>query len=207
MTDLVAIRSADAEGAGPHEHLAVFLHGYGSDERDLAGLAQYLPAGLPWVSLRAPLRHPSFGFSWYPLEGEFSPAAAIDQATQTIWEWADANVPTQTRLVPIGFSQGAMMASQLLRTRPDRIGATVALSGYVSSAPQPADAVLAQSRPPLFWGRGDQDPVIPQEEVAAAGPWFAAHTTLVSHVYPGVGHSVTEEELGDIRQFLERTLG
>lgn len=205
MTALVAFTSPDA--ATPHEYLAVFLHGYGSDERDLAGLSEYLPVGLPWVSLRAPLRHPSFGYSWYPLEADFSPAAAIASSTQTLWDWVDANVPPQVRLVPVGFSQGAMMASQLLRTRPERIGATVALSGYVSDQVQPADAALKQARPRLFWGRGDQDPVIPPANVTAAGAWFAEHTALERHVYPGMGHSVSEAELGDVRQFLARTLG
>jgi phospholipase/carboxylesterase len=205
MSELVALRSPAA--TQPHDFLAVFLHGYGSDERDLAGLAEYVPVGLPWVSLRAPLRHPNFGYSWYPLEQEFSPAAAIAAATQTLWTWIDANVPSQTFLVPFGFSQGAMMASQLLRTRPDRIGATVALSGYVSDAPQPADAALLHMRPRVFWGRGDQDPVIPSAEVEAASRWFEEHTSLERHLYPGVGHSVTEEELADIRQFLGRTLG
>lgn len=216
MTDLVALTSSDAplmgahpspERVEPHEYLAIFLHGYGSDEHDLAALSEYLPVGLPWVSLRAPLPHPSFGYSWYPLEAEFSPAPAIASATQTVWEWVDANVPEQSFLVPIGFSQGAMMASQLLRTRPERIGATVALSGYVSDAPQPADAVLEQARPRVFWGRGDQDPVIPHTEVAAAGEWFEAHTALEKHVYAGMGHSVSEAELADVRQFLARTLG
>lgn len=216
MPNLTTVQSPDAPLAGArpssrdgeqHAHVAVFLHGYGSDERDLAALCAYLPEGLPWISVRAPLRHPSFGYSWYPLEGEFSPSAAIASATDTLWEWVDATLDARTDLVPIGFSQGAMMASQLLRTRPDRIGATVVLSGYVSDAPQPADAVLTQSRPSLFWGRGDQDPVIPAGNVAAAGAWFAEHTTLERHVYAGMGHSVSEEELGDIRQFLARTLG
>ncbi|WP_062211866.1 alpha/beta hydrolase [Demequina oxidasica] len=207
MTDLFALRSTDSEPTDPHEFLAVFLHGYGSDERDLAGLSGYLPLGLPWASVRAPLRHPAFGYSWYPLEGEFSPAEAIAEATEALWAWVDTHVAPGVQIVPIGFSQGAMMASQLLRTRPERIGVTVALSGYVSDTPRPADAALAQSRPRVFWGRGDQDPVIPAHEVAAAGEWFEAHTSLERHVYPGMGHSVSEEELVDIRQFLARTLG
>ena len=66
--------------------VVVFLHGYGSDERDLAGLAQYLPAGLPWVSVRAPLRHPSFNYAWYPLDdiGSEFDSPAIEIATAAL---------------------------------------------------------------------------------------------------------------------------
>ncbi|WP_430868821.1 alpha/beta hydrolase [Demequina aurantiaca] len=214
MSALFALQSPDAPlpgaqaatAAEPAEFLAVFLHGYGSDERDLAGLAEYLPPTLPWASVRAPLRLPGSGYSWYPLEVDFSPAEAIAEATDSLWEWVDANVDARTSLIPIGFSQGAMMASQLLRTRPERIGATVALSGYVSDAPRSADARLAQAPPRVFWGRGDQDPVIPADLVESAGEWFAKHTAVQAHVYPGMGHSISGEELGDIRRFLDATL-
>jgi len=216
MHNLFSLQSPDSppaqpspspQGPSPQKFLAVFLHGYGSDERDLAGLSEYLPEGVPWASVRAPLRHPSFGYSWYQLEVDFSPSASIVEATDTLWSWVDANVPASTLLVPVGFSQGAMMATQLLRTRPERIGATVALSGYVSSAPQPADAALEQTRPPLFWGRGDQDPVIPRAEVTAASEWFDSHTNLEARIYQGMSHSVSETELSDVRRFLSRELG
>ena len=52
--------------------VALLLHGWGADERDLAGLAAYLPSGLEWLSVRAPLRHPAMGYAWYHLDTEDS---------------------------------------------------------------------------------------------------------------------------------------
>ena len=56
-------------------------------------------------------------------------------------------------MAAVGFSQGGLMATQLLRTRPGRVAATVVLSGFVQAAPQPADEQLAAERPAVFWGR------------------------------------------------------
>jgi phospholipase/carboxylesterase len=186
--------------------VAVFLHGYGSDERDLPSLAEFLPAGMPWVSLRAPLRHPSSGYSWYELETEFSPDAQILTATDVIWAWVDSQLPEGTLIVPVGFSQGGLMASQLLRSRPAGVAATVVLSGYVARAAQAADAEVAQARPHLFYGRGDADPVIPQQFAADAAIWFEANTEVESRVYAGMGHSVSGVECQDLAAFLSDTL-
>lgn len=185
---------------------ALFLHGWGADERDLAGLSPYIPDALPWASVRAPLRHPSFGYAWYPLESEDSwdHAAAIGEATDALWAWVDEALGETARIVPIGFSQGGLMASQLLRTVPDRVPAAAILSGYVRSGEERADAELAEHKPPVFWGRGSADPVIPARAIEATEAFLAAHATAETRIYQGVGHSVSELELEHLRRFLER---
>lgn len=189
--------------------VALFLHGWGSHEMDLAGLAPYLPRGLAWASVRAPLRHPSGGFAWYDLNSDESWAEQlpIDAATESVWNWVDAELPADVRLLPIGFSQGGLIASQLLRTRPDRLAGTTILSGYVLPSPQPADAVLAETRPPVFWGRGELDVVIPAHAIAATEAFLPAHSTLEAHVYPAMRHEVSEQELDHLRRFAESVIG
>jgi phospholipase/carboxylesterase len=191
--------------AGPS---VVFLHGWGSDERDLAGLAPFLPAGLGWASVRAPLRHPAFGYAWYPLDSDESWDAQepIATATRQLWEWVDESLGVGAAVIPVGFSQGGLMASQLLRTRPSRVPAAAILSGYVRAGPETADAVLAQSAPPVFWGRGSADPVIPQRALDATRAFLADHATAEIHAYSGLGHSVSQEELDDLHAFLERAI-
>ena len=116
---LVSVGAAGSVGGeGP---TVVFLHGWGADERDLTSLASFIPAGLAWASVRAPLRHPAMGYAWYPLESEHSwdDADAIQSSTDALWEWVDEVLGEDARIIPIGFSQGGLMASQLLRTRPE----------------------------------------------------------------------------------------
>lgn len=202
MTALRDVRSP--EWAADGSPVVLFLHGYGSHEHDLAGLAPALPIDGPWASLRAPLDMPGGGAAWVPITTPGRPDPdAVAEAADAIWAWVEANVDDGSTIVPIGFSQGGVMASQLLRTRPERVAATVILGGFVVSAPQPADDAIAASRPPVFWGRGTEDRVIAEHAVATTSEWLPGHTTLTERVYPGLAHGIHAEELADVRAFLD----
>ncbi|MEI5584769.1 MULTISPECIES: alpha/beta hydrolase [unclassified Agromyces] len=204
MTALLDVRSDDlrtADAAAPRVAV-LLLHGYGSNERDLAGLVPMLGLDLPWASLRAPLPAGP-GAAWFEITTPGSPdAQPVEAATAAVWDWVDEHLDAATRVVPIGFSQGGLMASQLLRTRPDRVIAPVVLGGFVLGSAQPADAALAASRPPAFWGRGAEDRVIAAHAVARTAEWLPRHTTLVERVYPGLAHGISPGELADVRAFL-----
>lgn len=187
--------------------VAVFLHGYGSNERDLVGLASALPSGLPWASLRAPITIAPGSQAWFQITEPGNPdPAPVAAATEAIWAWADAALPASTRLVPIGFSQGGLMASQLLRTQPERVLAPVILGGFVQAAAQPADDALAQTRPAVFSGRGAEDRVIAAAAVARTESWLAAHAATIARSYPGLAHGIDARELADVQGFLAQQL-
>ena len=94
------------------------------------------------------------------------------------------------------------MASQLLRTRPERVLAPVILGGFVQAAAQPGDATLASTRPPVFWGRGAEDRVIAASAISRTSAYLPQHSTLVERVYPGLAHGIDAAELGDVREFV-----
>lgn len=196
-----------AEESSTAPTVAILLHGYGSHERDLVGLIGELGLALPWASLRAPLEMGNGGAAWFAITAPGDPdPAPVAAATATIWEWVDAHVPPATRIVPIGFSQGGFMATQLLRTRPDRVLAPVVLAGFVLGVPQPADEALAADRPALFWGRGAVDGVITPEAVERTAAFLPDHSTLTERVYPGLGHGISAAEIADVREFLAAQL-
>lgn len=207
MSALVSIVSTDpSPGDASGRPVMLLLHGYGSNERDLPALTPYLPP-LPWVSVRAPLPMPAGGASWFELSLPDEPAqAAIAGATDALWEWIDAELDQGSPLVPVGFSQGGLMATQLLRSRPERVAATVVLAGFVAAEPQSADAALERSRPPVFWGRGLADPVIWPAAIERTAAVLARLTSVTERVYPGLGHGVGAPMLEDVRAFLEREL-
>ncbi|POH73569.1 alpha/beta hydrolase [Arthrobacter glacialis] len=190
------------------EAMVLFLHGFGSNELDLASLVPALGLKQPWASLRAPLDLGNGGAAWFQITTPGAPdAEPVEQASEAIWAWIDANVDPATRIVPIGFSQGGLMASQLLRTRPERVVAPVVLGGFVLGAPQPGDGVLLEQRPALFWGRGAEDRVIAPVAIARSSEFFPQHTSLNEQVYPGLGHGINAVELGDVRDFLALEVG
>lgn len=183
--------------------LIVLLHGYGSHEGDLFGLAPALPLGAVVASVRAPLAE-SGGFAWFSRIDSPSGAPSaerVDAAARAVLDWLDT-LPAHSSITLLGFSQGAATALQLLRHAPARFAAVLAISGFLSPDPQPGDAELAQSRPPVFWGRGDADPLFAPEVIERLEAWLDAHATVEKHVYAGLGHSISQEELRDMVAFI-----
>ncbi len=209
----VVLWSADAEGRTDRP-LLVLLHGYGADEGDLFALIPFLPADAVYAALRAPLSPPwpAPGHSWYPIEDvtgadlDGRDPARVTAAASAVVQWADAAAGPARRIGLLGFSQGASVAIQALRLQPARFAFAVNLSGYAAPGALPRDAELAERRVPVFWGRGARDDVIPPALVEHTAQWLPAHSDLSGRVYPGLTHSVSEEELVDVRAFLDRHL-
>ncbi|GAA2885943.1 alpha/beta hydrolase [Microbacterium esteraromaticum] len=187
--------------------LLVLLHGYGADERDLFGLIPYLPDGIAVAAVGAPLTPPwpMPGRSWYAIDSlDTRDAAGITLAAEALLAWLDEATAGVPSVALLGFSQGAAVSLQALRLEPSRIDAVVALSGYAAPGELPNDAVLEEERPPVFWGRGTHDDVIPAGLVEHTAQWLPAHSELSGRVYQGLTHSISEQELSDVHVFLSQ---
>lgn len=186
----------------------LLLHGYGSDEHDLFGLVPYLPERFVVASVRAPLAPPwpMPGASWYPIEGlDGRDPDAVTLAAHAVLSWAkDAVGAAPVGL--LGFSQGGAVALQTLRVSPDAVSFAVVLAGYAAGGELPGDEILAERRPPVFWGRGAADDVIPAALVDSTAQWLPVHSELSGRVYPGLTHSISQDELDDVRAFLQARL-
>ncbi len=183
--------------------LIVLLHGYGSNERDLPGVVPWLGIDNPWVSLRAPVGLDQGGFAWFPITTPLNPPATdIEAATDAIWSWLDEHISVDVPLIVIGFSQGGMMTTQLLRTRPDRVTRSAVLAGFATAIPQLGDDTLAAHRPAVLWTRGLTDTVISPEANDRTRDVLSQLCDLDERTYPGLGHSVDERVLADLRDYL-----
>lgn len=190
--------------------LLVLMHGYGSFEGDLISLSPYLPANFVCASLRAPVKlGPPIvnGYGWYEIIERGNPNVdVLNASTAAVLTWIDnlsASLPNGLGTVALmGFSQGGCMVTMLMRHRPDRFAAGVVCSGFIADMEIAGDAELAQRRPPVFWGRDVHDPIILDRMIEPIAAWLPAHSTLVAREYPGIEHSISREELEDIRAFL-----
>lgn len=212
-----AVYSRGGGKAAPTRPLFLCLHGWGSNENDLANIMRYIAPFNDFASLRAPyvLQSPEAGgfgaaegaYSWFhdsvPIGEDldydaFAAASAIDT-------WVHENVAPEREVVPIGFSQGGLLAIHLLRLNPQRYRAAVSLSGFLAPGEvpgtAPADAQLADYAIPVFYGYGKNDNVLPKYELFGASAWLQEHTWLESKSYHALDHAVNLEELGDVRQW------
>ena len=199
--DAVLWSASTADRAG--RPLLVLLHGYNSNEGDLFGLTPYLPLAPAVASLRAP-NFTGYGHAWFPLgdEGVELSIDGADLATTAVIEWLDRVASDTTPVGLLGFSQGGAMALELLRRAPERFAFAVSLAGFALPGRREGDERMSQLRPPVFWGRGTTDEVIPAASVARTQAWLPEHAALDERIYEGLGHSVSELELADAAAFL-----
>ena len=183
----------------------LLLHGYGADERDLPELMSFLPS-LPWYGPRAPLSAAG-GFSWYLTANLLEPTVEdLAAITQSLWDWIEQEIPASQKLIVLGFSQGGLMATQLLRTRPERIAGTVILSGFLALGELPADTQLEKDKPKIIYCRGLEDLRISKEAIARLNTWLQAKTKAVTKTYAGLGHSVDERVMRDVADYVSSQL-
>jgi len=179
---------------------------------DITSAAASVPNGMhsrsAVASVRAPLTPPwpTPGASWYPIEGlNGRDPDAVTRAAEALLEWIAEHLGGRP-VGLLGFSQGGAVAIQTLRVAPEAVQFAVVLAGYAAGGELPGDAVLAERRPPVFWGRGSRDDVIPPALIDMTAQWLPTHSELTGRVYPGLTHSVSEEELADVRAFLDARL-
>lgn len=189
--------------------LLVMLHGYGADEQDLFGVVASLPEQFTVASIRAADRAGP-GYAWFSLRNDVTfSLEAVKDATTHLQQWIDEIRANHSTVTLFGFSQGMCMATSLARHRPDDYAAVVGLSGFVVDAGGDAffsDADLAAKKLPLFWGRDQEDPVIPQAAVEYTNGWLRAHTRMTKVLYANMFHGINAQELGHVNEFLTHTV-
>ncbi|NLF63777.1 MAG: alpha/beta fold hydrolase [Chloroflexi bacterium] len=184
----------------------ILVHGRGATAASILMLAEELDRdGFAYLAPQAP------GQTWYPYsflapleQNQPHLDAALATLENVLAQVAAAGVPAE-RIIFLGFSQGACLASEFVARHARRYGGLVALSGGLIGPPgtprvYPGD--LAGT--PVFLGCSDVDPHIPAwrvEESAAVLEQLGAAVTM--RLYPGMGHSVNEDEINFVRQMME----
>ena len=196
-------RPAASDRAAPW--LLVLMHGVGSNEQDLFGLADYVPPQFHVVSLRGPFALGPGSHAWFQFSvardgsrtidttQETASRAAIIQTVQALAAYLD--VPA-SRVVLGGFSQGGIMALSLLRTRPDLLQAALVMHSRllpeVDALAAPAEALQGKQ---LWVSHGLQDTVIPLASAQAIRAHAATLPVALTYTeFPGA-HEIRPAEL------------
>lgn len=195
---------------GPHPAV-ILLHGRGTNENDLLGLASYLDPRFFIASVRAPFAFPYGGHTWYdivevgtPDENQFR--ESYQRLIQCILDIRQAYPLDPERLFLLGFSMGSVMSFAVSLTRPDLIRGIVAHSGYVPEHIAQQFQLTSLGNLSVFIGHGTQDPVIPVTFARRAKEFLApTQANLTYKEYP-IPHTISEESLADFSLWLQRRL-
>ena len=188
------------------------LHGRGSNEEDLIGLAPHLPQGLLWVSPRAPLLLGPGSYEWYRVRviGRPDPdqvLAALETIDHFIDEALAAYPIDPQQLFLFGFSQGSILSMCYTLTHPARVAGAIAQSGYLpENVKLEVDEDGVKGKPFLLT-HGEQDTMIPVEWGRASRDRLRALGVDLEYHEFQMGHSVSIESLGVIYEWLKGQIG
>ena len=188
-------------------HAAVVLvHGRGASAEDILGFSAALAR--PGVAFLAPQ---AAEHTWYP-QRFLAPLAAnepwltsaLAKLESVRGSIATAGIADQ-RILWLGFSQGACLASEFVARHPRRWGGLVAaVGGRIGPQGADFDAGGDLARTPVYLGCGDTDPHIPWLRVEESAAAFARQNAEVTlRRYPGFPHSVHPEAVSFARRLLE----
>ncbi len=196
------------EPLGRARAAVIMLHGRGANAGDMLSLAESL--GAPRFAYIAP---EAAGRSWYPASLLAPPEAlepwlgsALGVLDDLVAEAGRAGVPAH-RIVLVGFSQGASLCLTYAASHRRRYGGIVGWSGGLTGADESlgrfeqAPGSLAGTT--AFLGASDVDPFVPVgrlERSAAILREAGAEVTL--RLYPGMGHTLNDEEIDWLRDLM-----
>lgn len=204
--------AAQAEGEHP---LLVLLHGYGSDEIDLMGLAPYLDPRFQVISVRAPQALEMGGYAWFALQ--FTPFGLVldhaqaQESRRQLEAWLEVIVTgpgvDRSRVFLLGFSQGAGMALGAALHRPELVAGVAFLSGLVVPQMIPAGDLEKLCALSVLMTHGRQDPLIPIAQGRASRALLEQLPVRLRYREYEMGHEINEECLAEVQGWLTEQLG
>jgi phospholipase/carboxylesterase len=178
-------------GIDPVKSPLVLLHGPGGDEHELVPLAHELAPGSPIIGLRGTVAIDD-GYAFFNRFADRSiDEVDINVRTPVLAEFINATMISYSVArapIAIGFSNGAIMASALLLTRPSLLAGAVLfrpLSPFTDDLPMRLDGI-----PVLIIDGAKDSRRSPNDGARLAERLRGAGATVTHHVLP-VGHSIT----------------
>ena len=195
--------------------LLLLLHGIGSNEHDLYGLAPFLDKRFLIISVRAPHTLGPGSYAWF--EADFTPQGPVINPEQAkaslktlitfLKEAITAYGADPKQVYLMGFSQGAIMSASVALTQPELVAGAVLMSGRILPEIRPLIASNEElSGFPFLVVHGTVDMVLPITHGRASRELLSSlPVNLTYHEYQ-MGHEVNQESLSDVTVWLTEQL-
>jgi predicted esterase len=185
----------------------LMIHGRGATAESILALAEEFPhAEMAYVAPQAA------GNTWYPQSflrpiesNEPALSSALALVDAVVEKLVESGIPHE-KIVLLGFSQGACLATEYAARHAQGYGGVIAFSGGLigpEGTPRNYEGDFAGT--PIFLGCSDIDSHIPLarvEETAAVFERMGAAVT--KRIYPGMGHTVNRDEVDFVRELIQK---
>lgn len=204
-----------------HSASCIFMHGLGDTANGFAGVCHSLAIEMPHIRFVCPTAPTSpvtmnRGMhmpSWYDIVGLENRAAeacdGIGESAQIVTGLLEREVRVvgHHRCILAGFSQGGAMALYVGLQVSQRLAGILAMSAYL---PTPASVrVTAEAlETPVLQCHGEADAMVKMSAARATEEFLVSHGVhkRIFHSYADLAHSVSDEEIQDVRDWLADVL-
>ncbi|TVQ02946.1 MAG: phospholipase [Balneolaceae bacterium] len=210
---------------GPHQNMSivtagrkpaqadaamVLIHGRGATADSILTLANEFD-NADQLHLVAPQ---ASQFTWYPYsflapteKNEPGLSSGLQVIFDIITSLESEGIPAH-KIILLGFSQGACLASEFVARHPAKYGGLIALSGgLIGDVISPENFSGSLEGTPYFVGCSDIDAHIPVERVHdSAAVMEKLGASVLKKIYPGMGHTVNEDEISEAKKIIDRVL-
>jgi predicted esterase len=209
---------------GPHQGQPVLASGRPLDEAKAAMVLVHGRGATAQsiLELGAVLEHPDLAYlapqargnTWYPYsflapmpQNEPGITSGLQAVADVVAMIEAAGIPAE-KIIIGGFSQGACLASEFVARHAQRYGGLLAFSGGLIGPPgTPRDYESTLAGTPVFIGCSDIDPHIPLERVTETADTLAGLNASVNkRIYPGMGHTINQDEIDQALQLVQQVV-
>ena len=191
---------------GQGKGVVVMVHGRGAAPENILDLVPRLDR--PEFSYVAPA---AANNTWYPYsfmadttDNEPWLSSALGML-QTLVEGVLSNGIPRSRIMLLGFSQGACLTCEFAVRNAARYGGVIAYTGGLIGPPGTTwNSDGSFDGTPIFLGCSDVDPHVPKSRVDESAAVFTRMgAAVIERIYPGMGHIVNEDEISFTQTLLD----
>lgn len=197
-------------GNEPEEAKAaiILIHGRGASAESILTLTNELE-GTENMHFAAPQAN---NFTWYPFsflrpseQNEPGLSSGLQAIYDIVEDLNERGIPKE-KIVFLGFSQGACLASEYVARHPARYGGLIAFSGGLIGEEVISENYSGNLKgTPYFVGCSDIDSHIPEERVhQSADVMEKLGAEVIKKIYPGMGHTVNADQIKHAQDIIRR---
>jgi predicted esterase len=188
---------------GRSKRTLLLLHGTGGDENDLLPLARELDPHADLLSVRGRVLENGMPRFFRRLtEGVFDEEDVVRRAQELADFVAQARehyALQEGRLIAVGYSNGANIASAMLLLRPGILDGAALLRAMVPFVPNEFPDL---QKAPVLIAEGAHDPIVPRENAQRLAELFQRARADVRIDFEEAGHNLTATTLSLVRSWL-----